>query len=212
LGFLLTHRIEDRKYLGQKHEVEYNLDLVRTIGIDTQDKSLFAPVTKDDEAYADSLLVNSGVKKENLVVALHPWTSDPRKQWPIENFSRLSKGLQEDFSCQVVIIGGKDEVPGAEVFCRADNNLINLTGKLTLRQLAAFFKKCRMLISNDSGPVHLAAAAGAPVLAIFRNDIPGKSSRRWGPWGSGHTVIEKGNLSQITVDEVLAKAKEYLAK
>jgi ADP-heptose:LPS heptosyltransferase len=60
--------------------------------------------------------------------------------------------------------------------------------------------------------VHLACAVGTEVLAIFRNDIPGKSARRWGPLGKGHIIIEKNNLSDITVAEVFDKVKEVLNK
>jgi len=59
--------------------------------------------------------------------------------------------------------------------------------------------------------VHLASGVGGRVLALFRNDIQGKTAKRWGPWGEGHYVIEKNNLSDITVDEVFNKAKEMLA-
>lgn len=209
-GFLLTHKIEDRKSLGQKHEVEYNLDLVRRIGIDTQDKSLFISVDKQDERFIDSLLKELGIINTDLLIALHPWTSDSLKQWPVENFSQLAKRLLKEFSCKVIIIGGKEEIGRNTDFSQENPELINLTGELTLRQSAVLLKKCRLLVSNDSGPVHLACAVGTPVIALFRNDIPAKSARRWGPWGEGHTVIEKNNLGDISVDEVLAKIQEAL--
>ena len=208
--FLLTHKIEDKKYLGQKHEVEYNLDLIRKIGIDSQDKSLLIPINNEDKNFVESLLKEYSIVKLDLLIALHPWTSDPVKQWPVENFSQLAVRLSREFNHKVIIIGGKDEVEQSQKFCKDSPNLVNLTGKLTLRQSAALFKKCRLLVSNDSGPVHLASAVGTPVIALFRNDIPAKSARRWGPWGEGHIVIEKSNLADIAVDEVLVKIQEAL--
>ena len=71
-------------------------------------------------------------------------------------------------------------------------------------------KKANLLVSGDSGPVHLAAAVGTPVIALFRNDLPGKTAKRWGPWGEGHLVIEREKLEDITVDEVVNKVKEKL--
>jgi heptosyltransferase-2 len=209
-GFLLTHKIEDRKSSGQKHEVEYNLDLVRRIGIDTQDKSLFISVDKEDEQFIDSLLKDLGIINTDLLIALHPWTSDPVKQWSIEDFSRLAQRLSKELSCKVIIIGGKEEIDKSINFCQGNPDLINLTGKLTLRLSAALLNKCRLLISNDSGPVHLACAVGTPVIALFRSDIAGKSARRWGPWGEEHIVIEKPNLSDIEVEEVLEKVRSKL--
>ena len=145
------------------------------------------------------------------LVAIHPWTSDPVKQWPQNNFYALSKRLIEDLGLKVVIVGIPNE-PNKDMFNGLGGNIINLAAKTNLRQLAGILKRCRLLISGDSGPMHLAAAVGTPVLAIFRNDLPGKTAKRWGPWGKGHIVIEKSSLSDITVDEVLEKAKEMLRK
>lgn len=211
-GFLLTHRIEDRKFLGEKHEIEYNLNLLRSIGIDSDDTSLFIPIKEDDRRFIDSLLKDLSIINSDLLIALHPWTSDPVKQWPVKHFSQLAQRLLSEIPCRVIIIGGKDEMEKSEKFCKGKVDFINLTGKLTLRQLAAFLKKCNLLVSNDSGPVHMAAAVGIPVIAIFRNDLPDKNAIRWGPWGKGHIVIEKNNLGDISVDEVFQKIKERVVR
>ena len=209
-GFLLTHKIEDRKHLAERHEIEYNLELVSLIGAKTEDKTLALPL---DERRADILPVDFNLKGPHKIVALHPWTSDPVKQWPYERFRELAGRLIREQGNPVVIVGGKEELTKSEeLFGNIDGNLVNLTGRTTLRQLAAVLKRCKLLISGDSGPVHLASAVSTQVLAIFRNDIPGKSARRWGPWGRGHIVIEKGDLSDITVSEVFEKAKEALNK
>lgn len=204
-GFLLTHKIKDEKYLGRKHEIEYNLELVGLVGAKTEDKTLF--LSTDDKAI-NGLIQDFGIEGSRII-AIHPWTSDPVKQWPFSNFSELAKKIVKQGNVRVVIIGGKEELAkSAEFFGGVDANLINLTGRTTLMQLAALLKKCRLLISGDSGPLHLAYTVGAQVLAIFRSDIPAKSSRRWGPYEHRHIVIEKDNLDDITVDEVLDKVKE----
>jgi len=194
-GFLLNRRIEDKKYLGEKHEVEYNLDLVNLVGARTDDLSLTLKI--NEEASVDS------------AVAIHPWTSDPVKQWPEEYFQKLAKRLNEGLNLKIIIIG-KQEEQGRNYYDSLRSGVINMTNKTNLVQLAAILKKCRLLISGDSGPVHLAAAVGTPVLAIFRNDLSGKTAKRWGPWGKNHAVIERSKLSDITVDEVFSKAKEML--
>ena len=58
--------------------------------------------------------------------------------------------------------------------------------------------------------MHLAAAVGTPVVALFRNDLAGKTAKRWGPWGEGHVVIEQSSLNDISVVEVFNKIKEKL--
>ena len=208
-GFLLTHKIEDKKYLGQKHEVEYNLELVGLVGVITQDKTLSLNINSD---IINNLLKELNIEEDKLI-AIHPFTSDPIKQWPLNSFRELVKRLARESNIKVIIIGGKDELARSKELCsNLGNNLINITGRTTLRQLAALLNKCKLLISGDSGPVHLACAVDTRVLAIFRSDIPGKSSRRWGPWGKGHIVIERNNLYDVTVDEVFNKIKEVLNK
>ena len=88
------------------------------------------------------------------------------------------------------------------------SNVINLTGQTSLMQLAAVIKGCELLISCDSGPMHLAAAVDTKVVAIFRSDIVAKSARRWGPWGKGHIVIAKDDLRKIEVSDVFNKLED----
>lgn len=207
-GFLLTHKIKDKKHLAEKHEIEYNLELVSLVGAKTEDKALSISI---DDNIINGLLQDTGIKGYDNLIAVHPWTSDPVKQWPLEYFYRLTRRLIAELNLQVFIIGGKDE-SDKDLYFRNNpgDNLFNMTGRTTLKQLAGLLKKCRLLISGDSGPVHLACAVNIPVIAIFRSAIPGKSAKRWGPWGEGHMVIEKNNLSDIGVDEVFTKVKERL--
>jgi len=210
LGILLTHKIEDKKHLGEKHEVDYNLELAGLAGGRTDNRSLSLKIGEEalrDFPWAADL-------KDNInLIAVHPWTSDPVKQWPVENFYTLAKKLAALPDTKVVIIGGREELnKGGCIFSTREDNFINLTGKTGLKQLAAILKKCKLLVSGDSGPMHLAAAVKTPVIAIFRSDMPEKCSRRWGPWGSGHAVIEKDNLLKITVDEIFHKTEEVLKK
>lgn len=206
-GILLTHKMQDKKYLGQRHEIEYNLELLNLIGIQAEDKTLSLEI---DDGIIEKLF---DLEDRDNLLALHPFTSDSIKQWPIQNFINLALKLEKELNKKVIIIGGQEEInKSLEYFGNLGNGIINMTGKTTLKQLAALLKKCRLLISGDSGPIHLASCTGTPVIAIFKSDMPSKSSKRWGPWGKGHSVIEKSSLTDITVDEVLDKVREVLNK
>ncbi|MFA5275688.1 MAG: glycosyltransferase family 9 protein [Candidatus Omnitrophota bacterium] len=200
-GFLLTHKIKDLKYLGDRHEVEYNLELVGLVGAKTEDKSL--AIKPGDKTFPEF------TGKE--IIAIHPFTSDPVKQWPIERFQQLVKRLAAEPGTKVFVVG-KDEGGhtdrGKEYFDGLGSNVMNFINRTSLIELAQILKNCRLLISSDSGPVHLSASVGTPVIAIFRNDLPGKTAKRWGPWGEGHIVIEKSSLYDISADEVFNKIKE----
>ena len=201
--FLLTHKIEDKKYLGLKHEIDYNLELVGIIGANIDDKSLNLEIKGEIDIPQIDNYKNS--------VVVHPWTSDSIKQWPIEYFRDLVLRLAKELNEKVIIIGGKENLDiSQKYFSDLDESIINLTGKTTLLELAVILKNSKILISLDSGPVHLASCVDTPVLAIFRNDIPAKSPIRWGPRSKKSIVIAKNNLSDITVEEVFDKVKEVL--
>jgi len=194
-GFLLTHKIKDTKHLGNRHEVVCNLELVDSIGAKTADKSISL-----NKIPAQNFSEYSGA------IAIHPFTSDPVKQWPVERFIGLAKRLAP---FKVVLVGKTED---QEQFQPGNSPLgvINLINKTSLVELAQVLKQCKLLITCDSGPMHLAAAVGIPVVALFRNDLPGKSAQRWGPWGEGHRIIEKAGLKDIEIEEVLAAVKDKL--
>lgn len=191
-GFLLTHRLQDVKYQGDRHEVDCNLELVSLIEAKTLDKTIKVKV--DGNLFPEF----AGEK----IVAIHPFTSDPVKRWPVERFKNLALRIRRELGLGVVIVGLSQDI-----FDMGDG-VVNMVNKTSLIELAALLKRCSLLVSCDSGPMHLAAAVGTPVVALFRNDLPGKTAKRWGPWGEGHTVIEKSNLMDVNVDEVFNRARE----
>ncbi|RJO64040.1 MAG: glycosyltransferase family 9 protein [Candidatus Omnitrophota bacterium] len=207
-AFLLTHKMKDEKYLGQKHEVEYNLDLVKPIGAETRDRSLSLMTNED---LACKLFKGSDLSDKEMLVALHPFTSDPFKQWPYERFRALAVRIAQQCKVKVVVVGGIEHFQySLELFRDVPEGIINLTGRTTLEQLSVLLTKCLVLITGDSGPMHLACAVNAPVIAIFRNDVVAKSPIRWGPWGEGNTVIQKSLLADISVEEVFAAAEALI--
>lgn len=209
-AFFLTHRIEDKKYEGLKHEVDYNLELINLVGARTDIKDIVLPIRSEDLATIDKLL-SGKINSEDKLIAIHPWASDPRKQWPLRNFIQLINLLTQEQNVKVIIVGGKENKDSisAEHFIYKEK-IIDFTGELTLRQASCLFTKCVCLASCDSGPVHLAAASNLKTVALFRKEPPAISSTRWGPWGKDHTVIEKQSLGEIAVVEVLNKVKELL--
>jgi ADP-heptose:LPS heptosyltransferase len=94
----------------------------------------------------------------------------------------------------IVLVGGNEDREAAhtiETECGDRKRVLNLAGKLTLKQLAAVLKKAKLLLSNDSGPAHVAAATGTRTLSIFGRNEPGLSARRWRALGHGHQVVQK---------------------
>ena len=195
-GRLLNYKMPDNKNLGLKHEVEYNLDLVGLISAKTADKSISL-----------GKLPGYNNPEYAAAVVIHPYTSDKVKVWPVARFKELAGRIARELKLKVVVVGAAEA--GGE-FDNLGESVSNLINKTSLVELAQILKQCKLLISCDSGPVHLAAAVGTQVLALFRNDLPGKTAHRWGPWGKGHIVIERSNLLDIAVDEALEQTKGIL--
>lgn len=210
-GGLLTHRVADRKALGDRHEVEYNLDLARVLGVPTTLQPCPLPRFEPEQTEAMELLERQGLRTSGALIAVHPWSSNPRKQWPIERYEALIRGLVDRHPLSVVVIGGPEEEERARRLVLPRGRAVGLVGRLSLRRLAGMLQRVRVLVSNDSGPVHVAAAVGTRTVVLFGTSDAAAGPRRWGPWGPGHVVIWKASMEAITVDEVLAAVERQLA-
>lgn len=210
-GRLLTHRIRDSKALGERHEVDYNMDLVRALGVPAPAPSWRFPRFEPEWEQVTQLLAQGGIQPADRLLAVHPWTSNPRKQWPVERFRQLiQRVIAARTSVRVVLIGGPEERRASEAFLAEPLPVTDLVGRLTLRQLVALLQHAAVLVSNDSGPVHVAAAAGTPTVALFGTRDPATGPTRWGPWGDGHTVIWKPSMEAIAVEDVFEAVRQYV--
>ena len=228
LSFLLTDKIKHLKKLGQKHEIEYCLDMLKTLNINSEDKSTHVVITKEAEDFVVNLLKSFEVSSGDRFLAVNPGASCPSRIWPVERFAKVSDILTEKYKFKVFILGGpKEESLGMEVAKHMKSDSINLSGKLSVSQLAALIKKCDLLISNDSGPVHVACALGTAVISIFSRNQPGLHPRRFAPQGKKSVFLHKqvgcveciahdcikgfACLKAITVEDVVATAEKLLA-
>ena len=213
LGWLLTHRLQDRKPIGERHEVEYNLALVATLGIPVTPAPMpWLPVGPQEASSLSQRLGQLGVPVGSRLIAVHPWTSNPRKQWPVDRCRALIHRLAQETGLVVVVIGGREEqARAAELIVEGPHTgrVLNLVGRCSLRELVALLTRVRVVVSSDSGPMHVAVAVGTPVVALFGTAETGSHPTRWGPWGEKHTVIHKP-LEAITVDEVARAVACYL--
>lgn len=210
-GWLLTDRLPDRKALGDRHEVDYNFDLIRALGLPAAAPQWQLPKFEAEQAKVIRALQRQGISSSEPFVVVHPWTSNPVKQWPLARFGQLVRALWQMLGVRTVIIGGEESIAQAPAVLPPGVPTANLVGQLTLRQLVGLLQRAALLISSDSGPVHLAAAAKSKTVVLFGTTTPATGPTRWGPWGMGHIVIWKPSMELITVDEVLAAVRHQLA-
>jgi heptosyltransferase-2 len=227
LGFLLTDKLKHTKQLGEKHELEYNLDFVRYLGIEPEDRNLFMPIRTEAENWVNELFAKEGIGKEDKLMAIHPGASCISKVWPAERFAQVADRLIERYGFKVFIIAGKKDIEIAERVSQAmRKKAINLAGATSVSQLASLLKRCDLFISNDSGPVHIAVSFSVPVISIFGRNQKGLSPKRWGPLGQYCRILHKEVgckecfahnctkgficLRAITVEDVLGAAESLI--
>jgi len=221
--FLLTKAISHEKHKGLMHEVDYNFDLLTKAGFDTKDadRRPYFALQENEKLIIDRVLKTRGIDRD--MIAVHPGASCPSKRWPPEKFAEVCDDLVKISNCDVVLVGGTETLEYSEVISmKVKGRLFNLTGILSVEELAELLSRCKVFISNDSGPVHISAAVGTPVVCIFGRKDVGLSPKRWGPLGEGHVIIHKDVgcesclaheceksfkcLQAVTVDEVVNAA------
>ena len=143
-------------------------------------------IPQTDHEEVDRLLSRSGVMPGTSWVAMNVSARWPTKRWPTASFAEVADRLRQEGWGAVVMIGGPDErTDVAAVSAMMKTPAIDLAGATTVGLLPALLSKASLLMTNDSGPMHIAAAVGTPVVALFGPT----SAVRTGPYGVGHAVL-----------------------
>lgn len=190
-GWFLTEKVVDYGF-GGRHEVEYWLEVARLLGGAPGPYPMEVALSPQDEAAADSHLgpLPAGPR---LVIHAGGGGYNPRRRWPLAGFAEVGRTLHQQYQAQMVLVGGPEEtLLGDELARQLDFPVVNLTGRTTIKELAAVLKAARLFIGNDAGPMHLAAAVGTPQVAIFGPTNP----NAWGPWSPhGRTKVVQAELA-----------------
>jgi len=170
------------------HALDRGLLLLEALGIPRGPVVFDFPVPPAAERLVDQLLTEAGPPSGKPLVVMHAMTRWATKHWLPERFATVADGLIER-GCSVVLSGATqdrdriDEIAGA-----MKHPALRLDGRLGLQALAALFRRARVVVSTDTGPMHIAAAVGTPVVALFGPTSP----RRTGPYGEVHLPLLAG--------------------
>lgn len=174
------------------HAVDRNLAVTEFLGGVPSTPVFHLPQFSVDGVAIDNLLQDAGVQAHEHLIALAPWTRSAIKAWPQHCFWELSERLLQQPDRRVVLIGGTSEISSAETFkVLTSRGLINLVGKVSLRQLPLLLQKVQLLIGNDSAALHVAAGVRTPVLAIFGPTHPMAT----GPYPLERHMVVRENLT-----------------
>jgi len=196
---LIYHKTRTRKV----HAVINHLETVYPLGIQPDDMHLDLFLSPADEEYATKVIeAHSGP-----LIAMNPGASNRIKCWSPQRFAELADRLSADLGAGVVIVGAQNERDLGDAICAGMQTApVNLLGKTDLLQLGAILKRCDVLVSGDTGPLHMATAVGTPAVALFGAIDPGRT----GPVGEGHRVIRHEELGCVPCNAKRCRNRRYL--
>jgi len=179
------------------HEVEMNLRVVRLLGIEAPLAEPKFWLSSADRENATGMLPASWREKPRPIVAICAGAEASDKRWRPERFVAVGMELVRRFGARIVLVGGKADLPLLPCLSQLlSTEAVSLIAKASLGELAAVLESCTLIITNDSGPMHIAAAVGTPAVAIFGPGWPG----RFGPVGMRHIVLRSHAISSPCED------------
>jgi ADP-heptose:LPS heptosyltransferase len=180
--------VDDRSV---RHEVERNLHLLSELRADVHDDALELWLSDEDKRVASRALASTGAE---ALVALSPGAGSPRRIWPIQRYVEVGHWLV-DRGARLVVVGGPGDEGWGEELRRIGGDVIDLTNRTTVRETAAVLARCSLFCGSDSGPMHVAAAVGVPIVEVSCHPVSGddlhpNSPKRFGPWGVPNRVVQ----------------------
>jgi len=228
-AILLNKRVRQRRSKGAKHEADYNLELLAPLappGASFERYPTRYVATDEERRAARSILGTKGISGAKPVVILHPGSGGSSARWPLEHFMALGDKLQEA-ECDLVVTGGPGEDhEGAMTGNMRRSPVFVAAGSVNIRELAAILSWADLVVTNSTGPLHLAVALGVPTVSIY-SPLPTRHPARWGPYpayvegdglhrvllaplrGEGGKAIE--DMGVVSVEEVWRICQAKLA-
>lgn len=188
-SLFLTHRIRRTKEILHTHRIHYYQRLLEPLGKTENPPSPQLYLREEDRRWANQVLMDVGILEGKPLIGMNPGaTYGLAKCWYPDRFGELGKRLAEKWEARILLFGKEEERPIVhEIQRHLGAKGMDLTGKTRLLQLAALLERCDLLVTNDTGTMHVATAVGTPVVALFGSTPPHIT----GPWGDGHVVVKK---------------------
>ncbi len=195
---LFSHRVRVHRQRGSRHEVEYNLELLRPLGIDPGSPVDFSLTPREEDRAATEMLWREWAPKPPVVV-VHPGSGGSAVDLPVASMARLVQGLDSS-GAEVLVTGSAEEVEVCRQVTRG-TRARNLAGTFSLGELVALVARCDLLVANSTGPIHIAAGLGKPVVGFYSR-AKACTPERWGPYTDRRLVFTpEADCSECTLSK-----------
>ena len=222
--FLLSVRVpQPRKPL---HRIDYFLTILEFLGLKVNRRRYVFFTSDEDRVYIQDLFLQKKINRNLPLFVINPGANWFPKRWPEENFAELIKRIKQRLSVNIVVSGAaRDRILATKIINKTGEGVFDFTGETSIGQLGALMQEADLVISADSGPMHIAAAVGARLIALFGPTSPVIT----GPYPLGnHIIIQKDVgckipcyekncqdyrcMKAITVGEVIDKIEWFIMK
>ncbi len=168
------------------HALSRGMMFMEALGIPSDTVEYKLPVSSHDYEKVEDLMTTYGLLGAKTLIAINPVAKWETKLWANKKFSQLADMLIHRYDAKIVFTGGPDDRPTIQdIMAAMKGHAANLAGHTTLKMLAALYEKMVFVVSTDTGPMHMAAAVGTPVVALFGPTAPWRT----GPFGSIHQIV-----------------------
>lgn len=211
-----------RKQCTQHKSLEH-LSKLQSLGIDTADASYNIAYNKDDKLNTKDIFNQLAISETDKVIAIAPGAKSHIKRWKASSFSKLCQRLNKELAVKVLLIGSEfDKEIISEVLPTGHNSTYDISTKTNLRELGYILSNCKLLITNDSAPLHMASLVNIPTIAIFgptdhikygptsKNSTVIKEALKCLPCEKAQCVFDLECMKNITVDKVFGVVKKTL--
>lgn len=185
-SFFFNKKVFEHRKLSKKHEVEYNLDLIRHLGVKISEIKFDIFIPQSAFEKVKQTLEKHGLSESNYIV-VHPGSKSSARDLRPRKFREIVRKLASE-GFKVIVTGSKDEKELVKYVCDNIENAFDFSGLFNLKELSALIKGASIFISNSTGPIHIASAVGTPVVGFYP-PIKVMSPRRWGPYTNNKIVF-----------------------
>jgi len=190
-SFLFNKKVFVHRKFAEKHELEFNVDLLKEINIVQQitpeDISFDLRVNPVSKNEVDELLLKNGIKKDEPIIIVHPGSGGSAVDLPLAKLREIIFLLSSKLNAQIILTGAKSEIDLCESL-KISDSVKNFAGEFSLQQLVALISFADIFISNSTGPIHMAAAVGKYVVGFYPK-ILSCSAKRWGPYSTKSLIF-----------------------
>jgi ADP-heptose:LPS heptosyltransferase len=217
-SFLYNKKMYQHRKYAEKHESEYNIDLLKTITERaTYNRNFFFSYTNYEKTKLFEKLKSEKINITDNYIIIHPGSKGSAKDWSVENFKDYINLFLDEFGDFFVILTGTEEEKKiiSEIISsvRQKNSVINLAEKLNLRELMIVIDNSKLFISNSTGPIHIAGALNKNIIGFYPNSAP-MNAKRWRPLSENSVILSpvdlSDNMNDIKPENVISETKKFM--